>query len=94
MKAKNDAPMVNVNVRITQETADLIGKAISESGQDKSEIMRRALAIGLDEMARVGFDVEAVYRQAIAESRGMQSDHLDALHSLPPPGLVRTVKKA
>ena len=85
MKPKNDKPMINLNIRVSVETAEKITKAVQESGLEQSEILRRAIALGMDEMKHVGFDIEEVYRQAIrtAKAKKQRSKAAPRLSAVP-----------
>ncbi len=78
MKAKKDLKIV-VTLRVKPEMKKRIDKVIqAHPSVDQSDLLRRALEIGLDEMNLVGYDAEAVYRAAIAEAKAkLDADQQD-----------------
>jgi hypothetical protein len=67
MSAKQSNPMVNVNFRVPQKLYEEVVSAAELAGEDKAEIVRRALAIGMKIMEEKGFNLRDVYLSSCSE---------------------------
>jgi predicted DNA-binding protein len=72
-------PRVTYPLNLSPELHDRIMEAAEKTGLPKSEVMRMALAIGLDDLRDAGFDLVRVIRKAAAANR-------DGLRVEPAPG--------
>jgi predicted DNA-binding protein len=73
MKAKKDLKVI-LTIRVHQELKARIDKILKDHAKmDQSDLLRRAVEIGLDEMKLVGYDPEVIYRATIAEAKAKKN---------------------
>lgn len=73
-----------IHIRLSQQASDQIDEAVRISGKVRADIMRDALALGLDALARVGYDLQGYAVRKFAEEEAKKTaPMLTALKSPP-----------